>query len=129
MECRRADSDRDSAAFFDAGGLVDKIFGDAQAARQIAQSAVRDFESSRQALVEALESQDGQKVHYAVHSIKGVASLVLCGELAEQSAQLDQMAKNDDMPGIRAESSNFLLVLDRAIEEIRSFSVTDEPIG
>ena len=82
---------------FDQDGLVDRVMGDDELARQVVSGFLDFLPHQLAALAQALEAADSDAVRQAAHSIKGAAANAGGPQLSQTARKLEQLGAQGDL--------------------------------
>ncbi|MGA2597223.1 MAG: response regulator [Bryobacteraceae bacterium] len=102
-------------ARFDVEDLVERLMGNEDLARQLAEAFVEGMPAQLVALANAIGLSDPQQTMFAAHSIKGVAANMGCGELRALAARVEEMGNN----GVIANGAEMLHEMTAMFEAVK----------
>jgi signal transduction histidine kinase/CheY-like chemotaxis protein/HPt (histidine-containing phosphotransfer) domain-containing protein len=82
---------------FDRAGFIERLMGNQDLARRVAEAFVAGMPEQLSALAEAVGNSNAQATRYAAHAIKGAAANVGCMGIRNRASKLEQAAESGDL--------------------------------
>lgn len=107
--------------------LFDRCMGNAAVATLMLEKFEKQIRSDVRDLAERLEAQDAAKIAHTAHALKGAAGAVAAAHLRERAAEIERLAREDQLAAIgqelvalRSEIEHCLAYLPSARRELLS---------
>jgi two-component system sensor histidine kinase/response regulator len=100
---------------FDIDDLVERLMGNEDLARTLAEAFVEGMPAQLAALANAIGLSDPQQTMFAAHTIKGVAANMGCGELRALASRVEEMGSS----GVIANGAEMLYEMTAMFEAVK----------
>jgi HPt (histidine-containing phosphotransfer) domain-containing protein len=106
---------------FDREELIERVMGNENLARRVANRFVTDMPAQLAALASAIDGADAERTRELAHSIKGAAANLSGAALAKTASSIEAAAREGDLSKVRDEFSGLQVEFGRTIAELAEF--------
>jgi HPt (histidine-containing phosphotransfer) domain-containing protein len=110
---------------FDRNALMEQLGGDQQLAREVIDLFLRDCPVQLSAIKAALDQGDAREVYVMAHTLKGAASTLAAGEVAEAAHALEQLGRDGEVHDSVKAWRTLETAADRLLEALRTAEFPD----
>ncbi|CCH49649.1 Hpt domain-containing protein [Pseudodesulfovibrio piezophilus] len=109
-------------SIFDSHQFLQSLAGDEELAHELLGAFMEDSPERKKALAQALDENDAEKASKLAHSLKGMCGVVRAKPLVDVALLMENSARENDLETTKTHFSEFTVKLDKAHEEMKTFS-------